>query len=236
MNRNDPQKARGKAVVLVSGGLDSATAAAWAIAEGWRVSALTVNYGQRHAVELERAARVARSLAIDDHVVLAVDLSAFGASALTDPAIPVPTGRSAAAMQSGIPSTYVPARNTVLLSLALSMAEARGASAIVLGVNAIDYSGYPDCRPEFVAAFGRMANLATRTGVEGSPIEILAPLQRLSKADIIRLGSRLGVDYGLTSSCYRPAADGRPCGECDACLLRAAGFEQAGRADPLLAV
>lgn len=224
----------GRVVALLSGGLDSATAAAWAIGQGWTVSALTVDYGQRHAVELDRAMRVASSLGIEDHVRLSVDLAAFGASALVDASIPVPMGRSADAMQSGIPSTYVPARNTVLLALALAMAESRDAAAIVLGVNAIDYSGYPDCRPEFIDAFRALSNLATRTGVEGRPIGILAPLQTLSKAEIIRLGISLGVDYSLTTSCYQPSPEGRPCGGCDACLLRAAGFLEAGRTDPVV--
>jgi 7-cyano-7-deazaguanine synthase len=175
---------------------------------------------------------VARALGITDHVVLPIDLAAFGGSALVDAAIPVPKGRDEAAIASGIPTTYVPARNTVFLALALAMAETRGAETIVLGVNAVDYSGYPDCRPEFVAAFERLAALATKAGVEGRPTRILAPLQSLSKAAIIRLGIDLGIDYGLTTSCYDPAADGRPCGACDSCLLRAAGFAAAGAADP----
>ena len=220
------------AVVLLSGGLDSATAAAWATREGFSLSALSIDYGQRHRVELDAARAVARALGITDHVVLPIDLAAFGGSALVDPAIPVPKGRDETAIASGIPTTYVPARNTVFLALALGMAETRGAEAIVLGVNAIDYSGYPDCRPEFVAAFERLAALATKAGVEGRPTRILAPLQSLSKADIIRLGLALGLDYGLTTSCYDPAADGRPCGSCDSCLLRAAGFAAVGAADP----
>jgi 7-cyano-7-deazaguanine synthase len=183
-------------------------------------------------VELDAARAVARALGITDHVVLPIDLAAFGGSALVDPAIPVPKGRDEAAIASGVPTTYVPARNTVFLALALGMAETRGAEAIVLGVNAIDYSGYPDCRPEYVAAFERLAALATKAGVEGRPTRILAPLQSLSKADIIRLGLALGLDYGLTTSCYDPAADGRPCGSCDSCLLRAAGFAAVGAADP----
>jgi 7-cyano-7-deazaguanine synthase len=228
-----PSAAPGRsAVVLLSGGLDSATAAAWAAREGFSLSALSIDYGQRHRVELDAARAVARALGITDHVVLPIDLAAFGGSALVDPAIPVPKGRDEAAIASGIPATYVPARNTVFLALALGMAETRGAEAIVLGVNAIDYSGYPDCRPEFVAAFERLAALATKAGVEGQPTRILAPLQSLSKADIIRLGLALGLDYGLTTSCYDPAADGRPCGSCDSCLLRAAGFAAVGAADP----
>jgi 7-cyano-7-deazaguanine synthase len=228
-----PSAAPGRsAVVLLSGGLDSATAAAWAAREGFSLSALSIDYGQRHRVELDAARAVARALGITDHVVLPIDLAAFGGSALVDPAIPVPKGRDEAAIASGIPATYVPARNTVFLALALGMAETRGAEAIVLGVNAIDYSGYPDCRPEFVAAFERLAALATKAGVEGQPTRILAPLQSLSKADIIRLGGARGRDYGLTTSCYDPAADGRPCGSCDSCLLRAAGFAAVGAADP----
>jgi 7-cyano-7-deazaguanine synthase len=220
------------AVVLLSGGLDSATAAAWAAGAGFSLAALSIDYGQRHRVELDAARTVARALGITDHVVLPIDLAAFGGSALVDAAIPVPKGRDEAAIASGIPTTYVPARNTVFLALALAMAETRGAETIVLGVNAVDYSGYPDCRPEFVAAFERLAALATKAGVEGRPTRILAPLQSLSKAAIIRLGIDLGIDYGLTTSCYDPAADGRPCGACDSCLLRAAGFAAAGAADP----
>jgi 7-cyano-7-deazaguanine synthase len=228
-----PSAAPGRsAVVLLSGGLDSATAAAWAIREGFSLAALSIDYGQRHRVELDAARAVARGLGITDHVVLPIDLAAFGGSALVDAALPVPKDRDAAAIASGIPTTYVPARNTVFLALALGMAETRGAEAIVLGVNAIDYSGYPDCRPEFVAAFERLAALATKAGVEGRPTRILAPLQALSKADIIRLGLGLGLDYGLTTSCYDPAPGGRPCGSCDSCLLRAAGFAAAAAADP----
>ena len=223
------------AVVLLSGGLDSATAAAWARAAGLRLVALSIDYGQRHRVELEAARAVARSLGITDHVVLAVDLAAFGASALVDAAALVPKGRSDAEIAGGIPTTYVPARNTVFLSLALALAEARGAEGIVLGVNAIDYSGYPDSRPEYHEAFGRLARLATKVGVEGRPIEILAPLVSLSKAEIVRLGLELGVDFGLTTSCYDPTPDGRPCGACDSCRLRAAGFAAAGATDPRVA-
>ncbi len=222
----------GRGVVLLSGGLDSATAAAWALAEGVSLTALSVAYGQRHALELDAARDVAASLGITDHVVLSVDLAAFGGSALVDAAAAIPKGRSDADMAHGIPATYVPARNTVFLSLALALAEARGCEAIVLGVNAIDYSGYPDCRPEYLAAFESLARLATKGGVEGHATRILAPLVSLSKAEIIRLGHSLGVDYGLTTSCYDPPAGGRPCGECDACLLRAAGFVAAGLADP----
>ena len=220
------------AVVLLSGGLDSATAAAWATSKGYRLSALSIDYGQRHRCELDAAKNVAASLGISDHVVLPIDLAAFGGSALVDPSMPVPKNRSDADIGLGIPVTYVPARNTVFLSLALAMAETRGAGAILLGVNAIDYSGYPDCRPEFLAAFGEVARLGTKAGVEGRPIELVAPLVTLSKAEIIRLGLSLGLDYGLTTSCYDPDIDGRPCGRCDSCLLRAAGFAAVGATDP----
>lgn len=220
------------AVVLLSGGLDSATAAAWAAREGFRLAALSIDYGQRHRVELDAARAVARAIGITDHVVSAVDLAAFGHSALVDRAIDVPKGRSDGEIAHGIPVTYVPARNTVFLSLALALAEARGADAIVLGVNAVDYSGYPDCRPEFLAAFAELARVATKAGVEGRPLELLAPLVTLSKAAIIRLGLRLGVDYGLTTSCYDPGPDGRPCRACDSCRIRAAGFAAAGVEDP----
>jgi len=224
-----------RGVVLLSGGLDSATAAAWAVNEGWRLSAISVDYGQRHAVELDRARQLATALGISDHLTLQIDLAAFGGSGLTDPSIAVPKHRDEAAIGEGIPETYVPARNMVLLSLALAMAETRHATGIVIGVNAIDYSGYPDCREEFIEAFARAARLATKAGVEGVPIEIVTPLQRMTKAEIIRLGLDLGVDYGLTTSCYDPADDGRPCGACDACTLRAAGFAEAGCRDPLTA-
>jgi 7-cyano-7-deazaguanine synthase len=231
----------GRAVVLLSGGLDSATAAALARREGWELHALTVRYGQVHTIEIEAARRVAAALAVAGHVELDVDLRAFGGSSLVgDGEIPMdrvapergaPTTPVAA---GAIPSTYVPARNTILLALALGYAEAIGAERIVIGVNAMDYSGYPDCRPEFIAAFEYLASLATRTGVEGRPIRIWAPLQTLSKAAIIRLGLELGVDYSLTHSCYRPTPDGRPCGRCDSCAIRARGFLEAGRDDPLL--
>jgi 7-cyano-7-deazaguanine synthase len=219
------------AIVLLSGGLDSATAAAWAVHEGHRLAALSIDYGQRHRVELDAARAVARSLGIRDHVVLPIDLAAFGGSALVDTTREVPKDRPEESLSREIPATYVPARNTVFLSLALAMAEARGAGSILLGVNAVDYSGYPDCRPEFLDAFQAVARLGTKAGVEGRPIEILAPLVSLTKADIVRLGTRLGVDYGLTTSCYDPAADGLPCGRCDSCRLRAAGFAAAGVAD-----
>jgi 7-cyano-7-deazaguanine synthase len=221
-----------RAVVLLSGGLDSATAAAWAVSRGLALSALSVDYGQRHRVELDAAGDVAGALGIADHVVVRVDLAAFGGSALTDATIAVPHDRSGAAIAAGIPVTYVPARNTVFLALALAMAETRGADAIVLGINAVDYSGYPDCRPEYLAAFARMAGLATKAGVEGRACEFLAPLVDLSKEAIIRLGLSLGLDHGLTTSCYDPHADGRPCGTCDSCRIRAAGFAAAGAVDP----
>lgn len=221
-----------RAVVLLSGGLDSATAAAWAVSRGFALTALSIAYGQRHAVELAAARAVAKSLGIVDHVELTVDAAAFSSSALVDRAIAVPKGRSDAEIADGIPNTYVPARNTVFLSLALAVAETRDAAAIVLGVNAIDYSGYPDCRPEYLAAFERLASLATKAGVEGRAPRILAPLVSLSKAEIIALGRALGVDYALTTSCYDPAADGQACGACDSCRLRAAGFAAAGLVDP----
>jgi 7-cyano-7-deazaguanine synthase len=222
--------------VLLSGGLDSATAAAWAVSNGYRLSALSIDYGQRHRCELDAAKAVAQVLGIRDHIVLPIDLAAFGGSALVDPAVAVPKDRSDADIGHGIPATYVPARNTVFLSLALAMAETRGAAAIVLGVNAIDYSGYPDCRPEFLAAFQEVARLGTKVGVEGRPIELVAPLATLSKAEIIRLGLSLDLDYGLTTSCYDPDSRGRPCGRCDSCLLRAAGFAAVGATDPRAAL
>jgi 7-cyano-7-deazaguanine synthase len=211
--------------VLLSGGLDSATALAIAIAEGFDAHALAVDYGQRHRSELEAARRVAASLGAELQV-LRLDLRAIGGSALTDD-IAVPEEES-----DGIPVTYVPARNTVLLSLALAHAEVLGAGDIFIGVNAVDYSGYPDCRPEYVAAFERMANLATRAAVEGAPLRIHTPLIDLSKAEIIRRGAALGVDYALTVSCYQADVDGRACGRCDSCRIRRAGFEDAGVPDP----
>jgi 7-cyano-7-deazaguanine synthase len=229
----------GRAVVLLSGGLDSATAAALARREGWALHALTVRYGQVHAVEIEAARRVAAAIGVAQHVELDVDLKAFGGSALvgdgTIRKTPPPGEADArdAAAGSAIPSTYVPARNTVLLSLALAWAEVLGAERIVIGVNALDYSGYPDCRPEYIAAFEYLASLATRAGVEGRPLRIWAPLQHLSKAAIIRLGLELKLDYGITHSCYDPGPGGRPCGRCDSCLIRARGFEEAGAIDPL---
>lgn len=219
------------AVVLLSGGLDSYTAAAIARAEGFRLFALTLRYGQRHAQELEAARAVAAALGVERHVELDVDLRTFGGSSLTTDA-PVPKDRPLDA--GDIPSTYVPARNTVFLALALAWAEALGAADIVIGVNALDYSGYPDCRPEFIEAFERLASLATAQGVGGTRMRIHAPLQHLGKAEIIRKGAALGLDYGLTHSCYDPGPAGRPCGRCDSCTLRAAGFAAAGIADPAL--
>jgi len=216
-----------RAVVLVSGGLDSATVLAMARAGGWVCHALSVDYGQRHRAELDAAARVARALGAVEHRIARVDLGVFGGSALTDPAIAVPRAPSA-----GIPVTYVPARNTIFLALALAHAEVVAADAIFTGVNAVDYSGYPDCRPEFMAAFERLANLATKRAVEGSPIAIEAPIVRLSKAEIVRRGHELGVDFALTVSCYDADAAGGACGECDACRLRREGFAAAGLADP----
>jgi 7-cyano-7-deazaguanine synthase len=220
-----------RAVVLLSGGLDSATAAAIARADGFELFALTVAYGQRHRCEIESARAVALSLGVARHVELQVDLSAFGGSALTD-TIAVPKDRPIDATE--IPSTYVPARNTVFLALALAWAETLGARDLFIGVNALDYSGYPDCRPEFIEAFERLASLATKAGVEGASMAVHAPLIRLTKADIIRRGLELGVDYALTHSCYDPDASGIPCGHCDSCLLRAKGFAEAGIADPAL--
>ncbi len=221
-----------KAVVLLSGGLDSTTAAAVARREGWELYGLTIRYGQVHACEIEAARRVAMAIGFAKHVELDVDLSAFGGSTLIGAAGDVPKDR--AMDEAGIPSTYVPARNTVFLSLALGWAEVIGAERIVIGINALDYSGYPDCRPEFIAAFEYLASLATRAGVEGRPLRVFAPLQHLSKGAIIRLGLELGVDYGITHSCYDPVADGRPCGHCDSCRLRERGFADAGVIDPLL--
>ena len=219
-----------RAVALLSGGLDSYTAAAIAKAQHFTLFALTIHYGQRHAREVEAARAVARALGVERHLELEVDLRKIGGSSLTSD-IPVPHERDLSA--DGIPSTYVPARNTIFLSLALGWAEAVGAHDIVIGVNALDYSGYPDCRPEFIAAFERLAELATREGVEGGRFRVHAPLITLSKAEIIQRGLELGLDYGLTHSCYDPSPDGRPCGTCDSCVLRARGFREAGIADPL---
>jgi 7-cyano-7-deazaguanine synthase len=215
------------AVVLLSGGLDSATTLAIAVARGHRCHALSFDYGQRHAVELSAARRVATALGAVEHRVLALPIGELGHSALTDPAIGVPM-----APGDGIPVTYVPARNTILLAFALGYAETIGAQDIYIGVNAIDYSGYPDCRPAFIEAFGRLANLATRAGVEGREMAIHAPLIESSKSDIIRRGIALGVDFAMTVSCYQPDSSGRACGRCESCRLRREGFQEAGVADP----
>jgi len=218
-----------KSVILLSGGLDSATVLAMALQQGYDCHCLSFDYGQRHNAELAAAARVAAALGASAHRVATIDLKAFGGSALTDDSIAVPvTGP----VENEIPVTYVPARNTIMLSFALGWAEVLGANDIFIGVNAVDYSGYPDCRPEFISAFEAMANLATRTGVEGEHLHIRTPLIWLSKAQIIQEGLRLGVDYGLTVSCYQADVQGRACGVCDACRLRRAGFENAGIADP----
>ncbi len=220
---------RRPAIVLLSGGLDSATTLAIVKADGFDPLALSVRYGQRHAIELEAAKRVAAAAGVREHVITDIDLRVFGGSALTAD-IAVPKDRDVHA--PGIPVTYVPARNTIFLAYALALAEVRDAQDIYIGVNAIDYSGYPDCRPEYVAAFERMAALATRAGVEGRPVHIHTPLIRLSKVEIIRRGLELGVDYGLTRSCYDPDAAGRGCGHCDSCRLRLAAFAQLGQRDP----
>jgi 7-cyano-7-deazaguanine synthase len=231
-----------RAVVLLSGGLDSATASALARREGFALYGLTIRYGQVHAVELDAAREVARALGFARHIELDIDLKRFGGSSLVgDGTIPDagPDGASALPSsefqgRSSVPSTYVPARNTVMLSLALAWAEVLNAERIVIGVNALDYSGYPDCRPEFIAAFDYLATLATRAGIEGHAPRIWAPLQHLTKAGIIRAGLELNVDYGLTQSCYQPGDGGRPCGRCDSCVLRARGFAEAGVPDPRL--
>jgi 7-cyano-7-deazaguanine synthase len=247
---SERQASRNRAVVLLSGGLDSATALAQANADGLDCLALTVRYGQRHRLEIEYARRVAQHLGVADHRIVDLNLSSFGGSSLFPRgAVPearpvgedaVQTGGSSRSSNGGndpsseIPSTYVPARNTVFLSLALAWAEASDAAAIYIGVNALDYSGYPDCRPEYLRAFQRMADLATRRGVEGRPIEIRAPLLELSKAQIIERGRELGVDYSLTWSCYSPGPEGRPCGRCDACAIRRRGFAELGIPDPAM--
>ena len=221
----------GKAICLLSGGLDSSTCLALTRREGYDCYALSFDYGQRHRVELEAAARVAHALGAVRHVVARIDLRQIGHSALTGD-LAVPKGRSAQDMSHGIPVTYVPARNTIFLSFALAWAEVLEAPDIFIGVNALDYSGYPDCRPEYIAAFENMANLATKSGVEGRlRVRIHTPLIRLSKAEIVKLGRDLGLDFGLTHSCYDPDREGRPCGQCDSCLLRRKGFEEAGIAD-----
>ncbi|MGZ5042430.1 MAG: 7-cyano-7-deazaguanine synthase QueC [Usitatibacter sp.] len=215
------------AVVLVSGGLDSATVLAMAVAAGWRCHALSIDYGQRHRAELEAAARVASALGAIEHRTAVLDLRIIGGSALTDASIAVPTSPSA-----GIPVTYVPARNTIFLALALAYAEVSASDAIFTGANAVDYSGYPDCRPEFLAAFEKLANLATRRAVEGEPIAIEAPIVRMTKAEIVRRGHELGVDFAMTVSCYNADAQGRACGRCDSCRFRREGFAGAGLEDP----
>jgi 7-cyano-7-deazaguanine synthase len=220
------------AIVLLSGGLDSYTAAAVARRDGFRLFALSLNYGQRHLQELAASRAVATNLGVEQHLELSLDLTRIGGSALTSNAISVP--KDQAIDPAVIPSTYVPARNTIFLSIAMGWAEVMGASAIFIGVNALDYSGYPDCRPEFIHAFEHMARLATKAGVEGRPLKIDTPLIDLSKADIIRLGLSLGLDYGLTHSCYDPLPDGSPCRRCDSCRLRAAGFAEVGATDPLI--
>ncbi|MDP9170211.1 MAG: 7-cyano-7-deazaguanine synthase QueC [Acidobacteriota bacterium] len=220
-----------KAVCLLSGGLDSATCLAYANRHGFDVYALSFDYGQRHRIELDAARRIAKALRAADHRIAVIDLRVFGHSALTSD-IDVPKGRDEAQMNADIPVTYVPARNTIFLSFALAWAEVLEASDIFIGVNALDYSGYPDCRPEFIEAFEKMANLATKSGVENrTQVKLHTPLIQLSKADIVRLGAELGVPFGLTHSCYDPDASGRACGQCDSCLLRAKGFREAGIAD-----
>ncbi len=227
MNQTKP-----KAVVLLSGGLDSATTAAVARNQGFDLYALSFDYGQRHRVELRCAEKLARHLGAQEHVILPIDLRRFGRSALTDQ-IEVPKGRSFEQIEQGIPITYVPARNTIFLAYALAWAEVLESQDIFIGVNALDYSGYPDCRPEYIAAFEKMAALATKAGVEGRPVRIHTPLIHWTKAQIIQKGAELGVDFALTSSCYDPSPQGVACGACDACLLRLRGFAQAGLEDPL---
>jgi 7-cyano-7-deazaguanine synthase len=222
------------AVVLLSGGLDSTTVLALALAEGYTVYALSFRYGQRHSIELESARRVAAAMSVARHLIIDFDLRAIGGSALTDD-IDVPKSRSSAEMATGIPVTYVPARNTIFLSFALGWAEVLGAADIFIGVNALDYSGYVDCRPEYIEAFERMANLATKASVEGhTQLKIHTPLMAMTKAEIIRTGLALGVDYSLTHSCYDPTPEGLACGNCDSCLLRQKGFMEAGARDPLV--
>jgi len=222
-----------KAVVLLSGGLDSTTVLAMALAEGFEVTALSFRYGQNHVHEADQASRIALKYEVTDHLIVKIDLGIFGASALTDD-IKVPKHDNHESIPEGIPVTYVPARNTIFLSYALAMAEVRNADCIMIGVNALDYSGYPDCRPEYIESFEQMANLATKRTIEGRPIEIIAPLMNLTKAQIIERGLALGVDYSLTTSCYDPDKDNRACGNCDACLLRRRGFEANGLEDPTM--
>ncbi len=221
------------AVVLLSGGLDSATALAIAKSQGFQVYALTFDYGQRHKIEIEAARRVADAAGVAGHKIIHIDIGDLGGGSALTSAVPVPKGRRPDEMQHGIPVTYVPARNTIFLSFALAWAEGLASGDIFIGVNALDYSGYPDCRPAYIEAFEKMANLATRAGVEGKHVTIHAPLIRMSKAEIVRRGLELGVDYSLTTSCYDPTPAGRACGECDACLLRLKGFAEAGVKDPL---
>lgn len=221
-----------RAVVLLSGGLDSSTLLAMVKSEDFEPYALSFRYGQRHDSEIGAARRIAAALGAADHTIVEIDLRTFGGSALTD-AIPVPKGRGADEISRDIPVTYVPARNTIFLSFALAWAEVLGSTDIFIGVNALDYSGYPDCRPEYIEAFERMANLATKAGVEGKRLKIHAPLIHMSKAEIIRQGLELGVDYSLTSTCYDPSVDGKACGTCDACLLRLKGFRELGIPDPV---
>lgn len=221
----------GKAVVLLSGGLDSATVLHIARRKGYRLHALSFGYGQKHSPELRAASLVAGEAGVDDHLTAYLDPRLFSGSSLTGNG-PVPQGRDEESISCGIPSTYVPARNTVFLSLALAYAESIGSRDVFIGVNSLDYSGYPDCRPEYIRAFQAMADLATREAVEGNPIAVRAPLLKMTKAEIITLGTKLGVDYSITLSCYRPDVSGRPCGECDACTLRLRGFRQAGLEDP----
>ena len=221
------------AVLLLSGGLDSTTLLAQAIEDGFDVHAMSFRYGQRHATEIDAARRVAAHFGLRDHVIVDIDLRTFGGSALTNQALVVPKDRNVSDVEHGIPITYVPARNTIFLSFALAWAEVLGAGDIFIGVNALDYSGYPDCRPEYIAAYERMANLATRGGVEGTnPVRIRTPLIDLTKAQIVSLGLRLGVDYAITQSCYDPDENGAACGHCDACQLRLKGFAEAGAKDP----
>ena len=224
----------GKAVVLLSGGLDSTTIMAIAKHEGYDIYALSLDYGQRHKLELEAARRVARHFGAKRHLILRLDLDTIGGSALTED-IPIPQGRKLKEIDSDeVPITYVPARNTIFLAYALAWAEVLDATDIFIGVNAVDFSGYPDCRPEFIESFQRTANLATKAGAEGKGIKIQTPLIKMTKGEIIKKGISLGVDYAMTHSCYSPGKDGQPCGECDSCLLRKKGFEEAGIADPLL--
>ncbi len=233
MFRMIPMTDRKKAIVLLSGGLDSSTVLAIARSEGYELYAMSFRYGQRHSLEIDSASRMARAIGVERHLIVDFDLRAIGGSALTDQ-VDVPKHRAAEEITSGIPVTYVPARNTIFLSFALAWAETLGGEDIFIGVNALDYSGYPDCRPEYVEAFERMAMLATKAGVEGRMhLKIHAPLIAMTKAEIIKTGLKLGVDYSLTLSCYDPGAEGRACGKCDSCLLRLKGFAEAGAHDPL---